>query len=99
MGKSWLRLRNNFSGRDGLADVALRVVGDVHEQRANRGGQGIAADRTFRFEIGLAEIADTSRAGGQGAGEFVEQFSVRGVWIFFECSAANCPSLSELPSA
>jgi hypothetical protein len=38
------RRMEEFGGGDGLADVALGVVGDVNEETTEGGGQGSGAD-------------------------------------------------------
>lgn len=62
--------REEFGGGDGLADVALGVVGDVNEEAAEGGQQGFLADGARLFEIGVGQGPDSGFSGGQCGVEF-----------------------------
>lgn len=54
-----LRL-HEFRGGDGLAGVALGVVGAVDEQAADGGGQSFTADTAGLIEVGTDEGLDAA---------------------------------------
>ena len=51
---------DQFGCDDGLAGVALRVVGAVDEEAADRGGQGFASDGAGLIQIGDGEGTDAA---------------------------------------
>jgi len=65
--KAGLLGEENFCSGDGLADVALSVIGDVDEQAGDGGWQLFAADVTdfLQGSVVLAEFVDSRAAGGE----------------------------------
>ena len=80
---SFLSARSKFCGGDGLADVALGVVGAVDEQAGDGGGEGGATDAARGVVLLGRESADASGGGAQGGVEFGEDRVAGGVGIEF----------------
>lgn len=72
-------LPHNLSGGDGLAGMALGVVGTMEEQTANGGGESLAADAAGLIEIGCGEGLNTAQGVFDSLPEFAEQLGVGGV--------------------
>jgi hypothetical protein len=63
----------NLRCRNRLADVALRVVGNVNEKAAEGSWQGFLADRSRLLEIGFCQRSDASRGHRERCRQFIEQ--------------------------
>jgi len=50
----------NFRCRNRLADMTLRVIGNVNEKAAESSGQGFLSDRSWLLKIGFCQRSDAS---------------------------------------
>lgn len=87
---------NDFCGRDGLAGVALGMVGDVNEKATEGSGNPVAADVAGRFK-GLREGEDAGTAGSHGVVEFGEDFGVGSLQVRFGAQGGELVRAERLP--
>jgi hypothetical protein len=72
-----------FCGGDGLAGVALGVVGAVDEEAADGGGKGFASYGSGLFEVGVDEGLKAAHGVVDSLSKFCEELGVRGAGIEF----------------
>jgi hypothetical protein len=77
-----------LGGSDGLAHMALCVVGNVNEQASQCGRQRFFADDPRGFKLGCGERKDAFSSVCERCSEFCEQFAAvcAGVQFCFQLS-------------
>jgi hypothetical protein len=75
--------RDDFGGGDGLADVALGVVGDVDEEAAEGSGKALTAHPAGLVEVGMSKLANAGGASDQRRVEFGEKLRAGADWFEF----------------